>query len=60
MIDPPWDGTCLSLKYPTMTDKEIKAMKVQNVISEGICFLWVTNSKIKAGIEALKVGALSR
>ena len=65
--DPPWqygskkyqDGDRpfdkLENQYPTMTIEEIKKLLVRDIIEEdAACFLWVTDSHLKEGIEVLE------
>lgn len=42
--------------YKTMTIKEIKTLPIKNIIKEDcICFMWVTDSHLKEGIEVLEL-----
>lgn len=66
--DPPWQfgskayqdnsRTMLSLdktQYPTMTIDEIKNLPIKNIIADNAaCFLWVTDSHLKEGLEVLE------
>jgi mRNA m6A methyltransferase catalytic subunit len=55
IVDPPWGNTGHKLAYPTMTDEEILKMPVEQVQEEGFIFLWVTNNKLQAGLDFLRV-----
>eukprot|EP01054_Gregarina_sp_Poly1_P002585 Gregarina_sp_Poly_1__2584@NODE_16_length_22882_cov_82_653956_g14_i0_p2_GENE_NODE_16_length_22882_cov_82_653956_g14_i0NODE_16_length_22882_cov_82_653956_g14_i0_p2_ORF_typecomplete_len793_score120_63MTA70/PF05063_14/8_6e57BioT2/PF15368_6/0_049_NODE_16_length_22882_cov_82_653956_g14_i03562380 len=41
MADPPWDIR-MDLPYGTLTDHEMKDLKVDHIQDEGLLFLWVT------------------
>lgn len=40
MADPPWD-IHMELPYGTMTDEEMKSMRIKELSDDGLFFLWV-------------------
>ena len=40
MADPPWD-IHMELPYGTMTDDEMKNMRIRELSDDGLFFLWV-------------------
>lgn len=41
--------------YPTMSDEDIKNLRVKDITDDdAVCFLWVTDSHIKEGLEVMK------
>lgn len=65
--DPPWkygskhyqsdgrDFVSLKKHYDSMTNDEIKNLKIKNICDKDCaCFLWVTDSHLKEGIEVLE------
>lgn len=53
MLDPPWD-IHMNLPYGTLKDKEMKHLKVEQLVDCGMCFLWVTGRVMELGRECLK------
>lgn len=53
MLDPPWD-IHMNLPYGTLKDKEMLALKVEELSDNGIIFLWVTMWALELGRECLK------
>ena len=53
MADPPWD-IHMSLPYGTMTDDEMRGMKIPMLQDEGLLFLWVTGRAMELGRDCLK------
>lgn len=53
MLDPPWD-IHMNLPYGTLKDKEMKALKVRQLMDNGVCFLWVTARALELGRECLQ------
>eukprot|EP00924_Labyrinthula_sp_SR-Ha-C_P015340 snap_masked-scaffold_87-processed-gene-0.0-mRNA-1 protein AED:0.48 eAED:0.48 QI:0/-1/0/1/-1/1/1/0/1690 len=56
MIDPPWENQAsssptrgLTIKYPTLADKELFNISFGELVEDGIVGLWVTNNKIDVG-----------
>ena len=41
MADPPWD-IHMELPYGTMTDEEMKSMRIKELSDDGLFFLWVS------------------
>ena len=41
MADPPWD-IHMELPYGTMTDDEMKNMRIRELSDDGLFFLWVS------------------
>lgn len=54
MADPPWD-IHMDLPYGTMTDAEMKSLRLDLVQDEGLLFLWVTGRAMELGRECMKV-----
>lgn len=52
MMDPPWD-IHMTLPYGTLTDDEMKDMKIQDLQDDGILLLWVTGRAMEVGRECL-------
>jgi mRNA m6A methyltransferase catalytic subunit len=52
MMDPPWD-IHMTLPYGTLTDDEMKDLKIQDLQDDGILFLWVTGRAMEVGRECL-------
>ena len=57
MADPPWD-IHMSLPYGTMTDDEMRGMKIPMLQDEGLLFLWVTGRAMELGRDCLKAWGL--
>jgi mRNA m6A methyltransferase catalytic subunit len=53
MMDPPWD-IHMTLPYGTLTDDEMKGMKIQQLQDDGILLLWVTGRAMEVGRECLE------
>eukprot|EP00924_Labyrinthula_sp_SR-Ha-C_P014042 snap_masked-scaffold_56-processed-gene-0.14-mRNA-1 protein AED:0.31 eAED:0.31 QI:0/-1/0/1/-1/1/1/0/206 len=56
MIDPPWENQAsssptrgLTIKYPTLAEKELFNISFGELVEDGIVGLWVTNNKIDVG-----------
>lgn len=43
MADPPWD-IHMELPYGTMTDDEMKNMRIRELSDDGLFFLWVSTN----------------
>ena len=54
MADPPWD-IHMDLPYGTLSDDEMKFLKVKNLQDEGVIFLWVTGRATELGRECLEL-----
>lgn len=52
MLDPPWD-IHMNLPYGTLKDKEMKHLRVEELVEDGVCFLWVTGRAMELGRECL-------
>lgn len=52
MMDPPWD-IHMTLPYGTLTDDEMKDLKIQQLQDDGIVLLWVTGRAMEVGRECL-------
>jgi mRNA m6A methyltransferase catalytic subunit len=52
MMDPPWD-IHMTLPYGTLTDDEMKDLKIQELQDDGIVLLWVTGRAMEVGRECL-------
>ncbi|KAG8829528.1 hypothetical protein FRC17_006450 [Serendipita sp. 399] len=59
MADPPWD-IHMSLPYGTMTDDEMRGMKIPMLQDEGLLFLWVTGRAMELGRDCLKAWGYHR
>lgn len=59
MADPPWD-IHMDLPYGTLTDDEMKAIKIQDLCEDGIIFLWVTGRASELGRECLEIWGYKR
>ncbi|PVF93728.1 MT-A70-domain-containing protein [Serendipita vermifera] len=59
MADPPWD-IHMSLPYGTMTDDEMRSMKIPMLQDEGLLFLWVTGRAMELGRDCLKAWGYHR
>eukprot|EP00917_Polyrhabdina_sp_WS-2016_P022052 GHVP01047726.1.p1 GENE.GHVP01047726.1~~GHVP01047726.1.p1 ORF type:complete len:571 (+),score=93.36 GHVP01047726.1:144-1856(+) len=53
MADPPWD-IHMELPYGTMTDQEMKTVRVDQIHMDGLLFLWVTGRAMEIGRECMK------
>lgn len=54
MADPPWD-IHMDLPYGTMTDTEMRTLRVDLIQDEGCLFLWVTGRAMELGRECMKL-----
>lgn len=52
MLDPPWD-IHMTLPYGTLQDKEMLALKVEQLQDNGVIFLWVTMRALELGRDCL-------
>jgi mRNA m6A methyltransferase catalytic subunit len=52
MMDPPWD-IHMTLPYGTLTDDEMKDLKISQLQDDGILLLWVTGRAMEVGRECL-------
>ncbi|KAJ1955437.1 methyltransferase [Dispira parvispora] len=59
MADPPWD-IHMSLPYGTLSDDEIKSMKIGELQDDGLIFLWVTGRAMELGRECLSLWGYER
>jgi len=59
MADPPWD-IHMELPYGTMTDDEMRNLKLQNVQTDGMIFLWVTGRASELARECLNLWGYKR
>ncbi|CEL93876.1 unnamed protein product [Vitrella brassicaformis CCMP3155] len=59
MADPPWD-IHMDLPYGTMTDKEMKEMRVDQIQREGVLFLWVTGRAMELGRDCMELWGYRR
>lgn len=59
MADPPWD-IHMSLPYGTMTDDEMRSMKIPMLQDEGLLFLWVTGRAMELGRESMRAWGYHR
>merc|ERR1719375_1261217 len=54
MADPPWD-IHMELPYGTLTDDEVRNLKVGDIHTDGVIFLWVTGRAMELGRECLDI-----
>lgn len=59
MADPPWD-IHMELPYGTMTDDEMKNMRIRELSDDGLFFLWVTGRAMELGRELLRLWGYKR
>lgn len=59
MADPPWD-IHMELPYGTMTDEEMKSMRIKELSDDGLFFLWVTGRAMELGRELLRLWGYTR
>jgi len=59
MADPPWD-IHMELPYGTLTDDEVRSLKVGDVCQDGVIFLWVTGRAMELARECLKIWGYRR
>jgi hypothetical protein len=59
MADPPWD-IHMELPYGTMSDDEMRSLKVPLLQDEGLIFLWVTGRAMELGRECLTLWGYDR
>ena len=53
MADPPWD-IHMDLPYGTLSDEEMRGLKVRELQDEGVIFLWVTGRATELARECLE------
>ena len=59
MADPPWD-IHMELPYGTMSDDEMRQLKIPCIQDEGLIFLWVTGRAMELGRECLSLWGYER
>ncbi|PFH37441.1 putative methyltransferase MTA70 [Besnoitia besnoiti] len=59
MADPPWD-IHMDLPYGTMTDQEMRNLRVDLIQEEGLLFLWVTGRAMELARECLELWGYTR
>lgn len=59
MADPPWD-IHMDLPYGTLSDEEMKNLKVGSLQDDGIIFLWVTGRATELARECLELWGYER
>jgi len=59
MADPPWD-IHMELPYGTMTDDEMRSLKLQDAQTDGMLFLWVTGRASELARECMKLWGYKR
>lgn len=59
MADPPWD-IHMDLPYGTMTDDEMRSLRVDLIQDEGLLFLWVTGRAMELARECLQLWGYRR
>lgn len=59
MADPPWD-IHMELPYGTLTDDEVKNLKIGDIHEDGMIFLWVTGRAMELARECFKIWGYRR
>lgn len=59
MADPPWD-IHMDLPYGTLSDEEMKNIKVSELQTDGVIFLWVTGRATELARECLDIWGYER
>lgn len=59
MADPPWD-IHMDLPYGTLSDDEMRSMKVSELQTDGVIFLWVTGRATELARECLEIWGYER
>ncbi|CAK0905701.1 unnamed protein product, partial [Prorocentrum cordatum] len=59
MADPPWD-IHMELPYGTLTDEEVKNLKVGDICEDGLIFLWVTGRAMELARECFRIWGYRR
>jgi len=59
MADPPWD-IHMELPYGTLTDDEVKNLKVGDIHEHGMIFLWVTGRAMELARECFRIWGYKR
>ena len=59
MADPPWD-IHMDLPYGTLSDEEMKNLKVKDLQDDGVIFLWVTGRATELARECLELWGYER
>jgi mRNA (2'-O-methyladenosine-N6-)-methyltransferase len=59
MADPPWD-IHMDLPYGTLSDEEMKSLKVKDLQDDGVIFLWVTGRATELARECLEIWGYER
>ncbi len=59
MADPPWD-IHMDLPYGTLSDEEMKNIKINDLMKDGVIFLWVTGRATELARECLDLWGYER
>jgi mRNA (2'-O-methyladenosine-N6-)-methyltransferase len=59
MADPPWD-IHMDLPYGTLSDEEMKNLKIKDLQDDGVIFLWVTGRASELARECLELWGYER
>lgn len=59
MADPPWD-IHMDLPYGTLSDEEMKNLKIKDLQDDGVIFLWVTGRATELARECLELWGYER
>eukprot|EP00929_Paragymnodinium_shiwhaense_P033764 TRINITY_DN18482_c0_g1_i1.p1 TRINITY_DN18482_c0_g1~~TRINITY_DN18482_c0_g1_i1.p1 ORF type:complete len:705 (+),score=148.10 TRINITY_DN18482_c0_g1_i1:176-2290(+) len=59
MADPPWD-IHMELPYGTLTDEEVKNLRVGDIHEDGMIFLWVTGRAMELARECFRIWGYKR
>merc|ERR1719504_322619 len=59
MADPPWD-IHMELPYGTLTDDEVRNLKIGDIHEDGMIFLWVTGRAMELARECFRIWGYKR
>jgi len=59
MADPPWD-IHMELPYGTLTDDEVRNLKIGEIHEDGMIFLWVTGRAMELARECFRIWGYTR
>lgn len=54
MADPPWD-IHMELPYGTLTDAEMRALRIGDLAESGVLFLWVTGRVMEVARHCMEI-----
>merc|ERR1712176_1502981 len=59
MADPPWD-IHMELPYGTLTDDEVRNLRIGDIHQDGVCFLWVTGRAMELARDCFRIWGYRR